>query len=63
MQGYYDYLHNNRLLDLRFEVNKKVTGDTSLTYDAQNFEEQYALHFADKKIVRDEKAIKRLRID
>lgn len=62
-QGYYDYLHNNRLLDLRWRVNEKITGDNSLTYETANFEQQYALYYADKEIVRVEKAIARLKTD
>lgn len=62
-QGYYDYLHNNRLLDLRWKVNEKITGDNSLTYETANFEQQYALYYADKEIVRVEKAIARLKTD
>ena len=61
-QGYYDYLHNNRITDLKWEVNKKITGDTSLTYESENFEQQYDAHYKDKKIIREDDALSKLDI-
>ena len=62
-QGYYDYLHNNRIMDLKWEVNKKITGDTLLTYEKENFEQQYDAHYKDKKIIRVDEVLSRLDIE
>lgn len=62
-QGYYDYLHNNRIMDLKWEVNEKITGDTSLTYESENFEQQYEALYEDKKIDPVEKVLSRLDIE
>lgn len=62
-QGYYDYLHNNRIMDLKWKVNEKITGDTSLTYESENFEQQYKALYKDKKLNPIEKVLSRLVIE
>lgn len=59
-QGYYDYLHNNRIMDLKWKVNEKITGDTSLAYESENFEQQYKALYKDKKLNPIEKVLSRL---
>ena len=39
--SYYEYLHNNRLLKLKAEINKKLSGSDELDYSAENFEAEY----------------------
>ncbi len=62
-QGYYDYLHNNRIMDLKWKVNEKITGDTSLAYESENFEQQYKALYKDKKLNPIEKVLSRLVIE
>lgn len=62
-QGYYDYLHNNRITDLKWKVNEKIMGDTSLTYESENFEQQYEAHYKDKRLIREEAVLCALDIE
>ena len=47
-------------MDLKWKVNEKITGDTSLAYESENFEQQYKALYKDKKLNPIEKVLSRL---
>ena len=50
------------MLELRQAVNEKITGDKSLTYDKENYEQQFAKYYATLTVTRDDAAISKLTI-
>lgn len=41
IDSYFDYIHNNRLLKLKAEINKEVTDSDELSYTGDNFDIKY----------------------
>ncbi len=42
LKNYFDYVHNNRLIELKALINKEVTGEDITDYSAENLEKKYA---------------------
>ena len=61
-QGYYDYLHNNRLMELYWKVNEKVLGSTEMAYDKKNFEDEFSRCYANIEVVPQKGVISQLEV-
>lgn len=63
LKTYFDYVHNNRLIELKAFINKEVTGEDITDYSAENFEKKYAEVQKTVEVTRNEEIAEQLKED